>query len=114
MTISRALAEFLERDSSHYRWIAATSGSTSAAGIELATGGKAVMAIGGFNGNGGELTLAQFERYVDNGEIHYYIDTGGGFGGFGGRSSSSTSEISTWVSSHFKSKTIDGVTVYVL
>jgi len=114
VTISRALAEFLERDSSHYRWIAATSGSTSAAGIELATGGKAVMAIGGFNGNGGELTLAQFERYVDNGEIHYYIDTGGGFGGFGGRSSSSTSEISTWVSSHFKSKTIDGVTVYVL
>jgi 4-amino-4-deoxy-L-arabinose transferase-like glycosyltransferase len=114
VTISRALAEFLERDSSRYRWIAATSGSTSAAGIELATGGKAVMAIGGFNGNGGELTLAQFERYVDNGEIHYYIDTGGGFGGFGGRSSSSTSEISTWVSSHFKSKTIDGVTVYVL
>jgi 4-amino-4-deoxy-L-arabinose transferase-like glycosyltransferase len=113
VTISRALARFLERDSGSYRWIAATSGSTSAAGIELATGGKAVMAIGGFDGNGGELTLAQFERYVDKGEIHYYIDTGG-FGGFGGGSSSSTSEISSWVSSHFKSKTIDGVTVYVL
>ncbi|MGD0980383.1 MAG: glycosyltransferase family 39 protein [Solirubrobacteraceae bacterium] len=114
LAIPRALAEFLERDSSHYRWIAATSGSTSAATIELATGGKAVMAIGGFNGNGGDLTLAQFERYVEKGEIHYYIDTGGGFGGFGGQSSSSTSEIPTWVSSHFKSKTIDGVTVYVL
>jgi 4-amino-4-deoxy-L-arabinose transferase-like glycosyltransferase len=117
VTISRALARFLERDSSHYRWIAATSGSTSAAAIELGTGGKPVMAIGGFNGNGGELTLAQFERYVDRGQIHYYVDmggVGGGFGGFGGRSSSSTSEISSWVSSHFKSQTIDGVTVYVL
>jgi 4-amino-4-deoxy-L-arabinose transferase-like glycosyltransferase len=113
VTISRALARFLERDSARYRWIAATSGSSSAAGIELATGGKPVMAIGGFDGNGGELTLAQFERYVDKGEIHYYIDTGG-FGGFGGGSASSTSAIASWVSSHFKSKTIDGVTVYVL
>ncbi|HEX2702829.1 MAG TPA: glycosyltransferase family 39 protein [Solirubrobacteraceae bacterium] len=113
-TIGRALAKLLERDSRRYRWIAATSGSNSAALIELATGGEAVMAIGGFNGNGGDLTLPQFERYVDKGEIHYYVDTGGGFGGFGGRSASSTSEISSWVASHFTAKTIDGATVYVL
>ena len=31
------------------------------------------MAIGGFNNNGGEITLAQFIRDVRAGEIHYYI-----------------------------------------
>ncbi len=36
------------------------------------------MAIGGFNGNGGDLTLAQFERYVRSGEVHYFIASTGG------------------------------------
>jgi 4-amino-4-deoxy-L-arabinose transferase-like glycosyltransferase len=118
VTISAALARVLERGASHYRWVAATSGSSSAASIELATGGKPVMAIGGFDGQGGELTLAQFEAYVKHGEIHYYVDLGGGGGGGGfgggGFGGSSTSEIASWVSTHFKSETVGGVTLYVL
>ncbi len=71
--------------------MAATSGSQSAASLELATGGDPVMAIGGFDNEGGQLTLAQFERYVKAGDIHYYIVSsggpgGGGTGGFGGGS----------------------------
>ncbi len=31
------------------------------------------MAIGGFNGQGGNLSLVQFEAYVKAGDIHYYI-----------------------------------------
>jgi hypothetical protein len=43
------------------------------------------MAIGGFNNQGGNLTLAQFKQYVARGEIHYYIaGTMGAGGGFGG------------------------------
>ena len=38
------------------------------------------MAIGGFNNNGGELSLAQFIRYVRAGDIHYFIASGGGGG----------------------------------
>jgi 4-amino-4-deoxy-L-arabinose transferase-like glycosyltransferase len=115
MTISAALAKALEAGSSHYLWVAATDGSTTAAALELATGGKPVMAIGGFNNNGGELSLSQFERYVEKGEIHYYIDLGAaGGGGFGGASSSSTSLIPSWVAAHFKSETIGGTAVYVL
>jgi hypothetical protein len=114
VTVSSALADALEQNASHYRWVAATSGSSTAAAIELATDGKPVMAIGGFNGNGGELTLAQFEAYVAKGEIHYYIDLGGGFGGGFGGATGSTSDIATWVASHFKSEAIGGVSVYVL
>ena len=59
-----ALVAALERDAARTAGSAATSGSQSAATLELATGGDPVMAIGGFNGNGGNLTLAQFETYV--------------------------------------------------
>ncbi len=111
MQTSAALLKALEADSSHYRWVAATSGSQSAASLELATGGKAVMAIGGFSGTGGNITLAQFEKYVAAGDIHYYIASGGS-GGPGG--SSSSSAITSWVESHFKSETIGSVTVYDL
>ena len=41
--------------------MAATSGSQSAASLELATGGEPVMAIGGFNNEGGNLTLQQVQ-----------------------------------------------------
>ena len=63
--------------------MAATTGANSAAGYQLATDDP-VMAIGGFNGTDPAPTLAQFERYVAEGRIHYYISGGGGFGGGGG------------------------------
>jgi len=46
------------------RWAAATIGSMSAAPLQLASGGKAVMAIGGFSGSDASPTLAQFKTYV--------------------------------------------------
>ena len=118
-SVASALASALESGASHYRWVAATTGSTSAASLELATGGDPVMAIGGFNNNGGLLTLAQFERYVAEGQIHYYVVSAGGGGGggpglAGGAGGSSTSEISSWVESHYKAQTIGGSTVYDL
>jgi hypothetical protein len=112
VTTSAALVRALESDASHYKWVAAVEGSQSAASIELATSGDAVMAIGGFNGQGGNLSLSAFKAYVEKGEIHYYIagSSGGGVAG-GGRSSSA---IADWVASHFTAKTIGGQTVYDL
>jgi hypothetical protein len=76
------------------------------------------MAIGGFNGTDPAPTLSQFERYVSEGRIHYYIGGGGDFSGFGGgpgsSSTSDSNQISSWVSSHFTARTVDGVTVYDL
>jgi hypothetical protein len=73
------------------------------------------MAIGGFSGQGGNLSLAQFETYVKAGDIHYYIASGGG-GGFAGGpgGGSSTNAITTWVKAHYRSETIGGQTVYDL
>jgi 4-amino-4-deoxy-L-arabinose transferase-like glycosyltransferase len=113
-TVSKSLVAALEDNASAYRWVAATDGSSSAASYELATGGDPVMAIGGFNNNGGELSLAQFIRYVQAGDIHYFIASGGGGGGPGGAGSSSSSDISSWVSAHYTAATIGGVTVYDL
>jgi 4-amino-4-deoxy-L-arabinose transferase-like glycosyltransferase len=83
-TESSALTKALQSDAGQYRWVAAVSGSQSAASLELASGGEPVMAIGGFDNEGGNLTLAQFKQYVGRGEIHYYIAGGTSFGG-GGR-----------------------------
>lgn len=110
--VSAALVGALRADASKYRWVAATDGSQSAASLELATGGDPVMAIGGFNNQGGNLTLARFEKYVAEGRIHYYIASGGSGGGPGGGSSASA--ITSWVESHFESRTIGGTTVYDL
>jgi 4-amino-4-deoxy-L-arabinose transferase-like glycosyltransferase len=108
-----ALTALLEADAGSYRWVAATVGANQAAGYQLATDDP-VMAIGGFNGTDPTPTLAQFQAYVREGTIHYFIAGGGGFGPGGGSTSSTSSAISSWVSSNFTSQTVGGVTVYDL
>ncbi|HWF56131.1 MAG TPA: glycosyltransferase family 39 protein [Solirubrobacteraceae bacterium] len=116
VTVNAALKRALQANSGSYRWAAAVSGSQSAASLELATGGTPVMAIGGFNNQGGLITLQQFKQYVDKGEIHYYIAGGGGAGGGpgGGGQGGSTTAITAWVESHFTKVTIGGETLYNL
>jgi hypothetical protein len=101
------LVAALQQDADQYRWVAATIGANNASGYQLGSG-DAVMAIGGFNGTDPTPTLAQFQQYVEDGEIHYFIP-----GGTGG-SSSSSSEIGTWVEDNFTPVTIGGVTLYDL
>ncbi|WP_440900449.1 ArnT family glycosyltransferase [Actinosynnema sp.] len=97
------------------KWAAATTGSQSAAELELSTG-KAVIAIGGWSGSDNAPTLEQFQRAVANGEIAYYISGGGMGGGMGGRggSDSSTSQIATWVQENYTAQTVGGSTLYDL
>ena len=116
-TSNAALTKKLQANASRYTWVAATVNSNNAAGYQLASGDP-VMAIGGFNGTDPSPTLAQFEKYVSEGKIHYYIAGGGG--GFGwrrsvaGGGSDDASAITSWVESHFTAKTVGGVTVYDL
>jgi 4-amino-4-deoxy-L-arabinose transferase-like glycosyltransferase len=112
---SAALKAALRSDAKAYPWVAATFGSMSAATLELSTD-EPVMAIGGFNGEGGNISLATFEAYVAKGEIHYFISSGAGGGGLPGRggSGNSDSAITSWVEAHFTAKTIGGQTVYDL
>ncbi len=114
---STEVTQFLQSGASGYRWVAATSGAENASGYQLATG-DAVMSLGGFNGTDPSPTLAQFQSYVANHQIHYFISGGGfgggrGFGGAGG-GSSSVSAITQWVESNFTAHTIGNVTYYDL
>ncbi|WP_037178405.1 glycosyltransferase family 39 protein [Rhodococcus sp. UNC363MFTsu5.1] len=100
----------LEADADRYTWVAAAVGSNSASGYQLATGDP-VMPIGGFNGSDPSPSLAQFQQYVAEGRIHYFIGGGGmGPGGAGG----SGAEISEWVAQNFAATTVDGATMYDL
>ena len=106
------LVALLQQDADRYTWVAAAVGSNSAAGVQLATGDP-VMAIGGFNGSDPAPTLEQFQRYVAEGRIHYFL----GGGRMGGRSmggSDSAQQISAWVAANFQATTVGGTTVYDL
>src|SRR5262249_17955779 len=76
---SSAMTSLLKKDASSYTWVAATIGANNASGYQLASE-QPVMAIGGFNGSDPYPTLAEFEKYVQQGKIHYFI-----VGGEGGR-----------------------------
>jgi 4-amino-4-deoxy-L-arabinose transferase-like glycosyltransferase len=111
-----ALVSALTADASSYRWVAATIGSNNAAGLQLASD-LPVMSIGGFNGTDPTPTLAQFQKLVAAGDVHYFVaEGGGGFGGGpgAGSSASTSSEITAWVQANFSATTIGGTTVYDL
>ncbi|MDX5459725.1 ArnT family glycosyltransferase [Micromonospora tulbaghiae] len=107
---SAEMTALLTADADDYTWVAATVGSNNASGYQLATG-RPVMPIGGFNGSDPSPTLAQFQRHVADGRIHYFLG-GGGFRANGG--SNASAEIAAWVAANFTATTVDGVTVYDL
>ncbi len=109
-TPSTELVTLLTTDSGRYRWVAATVGANNAAGYQLATGAP-VLAIGGFNGSDPAPTLAQFQQYVSQHRIHYFIT--GGMGGPGG-GSAAAQEIAAWVAANYTATTVGGTTVYDL
>lgn len=100
----------LEQNASRYTWAAAAVGSRSASPLQLATR-EPIMSIGGFGGTDPTPTLAQFERYVVENKIHYFV--GSGAHGFGGGSADAAA-IAKWVTSHFTAETVGGATAYNL
>ncbi|MDV6270073.1 glycosyltransferase family 39 protein [Rhodococcus globerulus] len=110
-TPGAAVVEKLEENADQFTWVAAAIGSNSASGYQLATESP-VMAIGGFNGSDPSPTLEQFQQYVADGKIHFFI-AGGGMGG-GMNAEGTATAISTWVTENFTATTVDGVTLYDL
>lgn len=105
------LTALLRERADDYTWVAAAIGSNSASGYQLATE-RPVMPIGGFNGSDPSPTLEQFQQYVADGKIHYFV--AGGMGGGRGGGEGTASQISEWVQADFTPTTVDGVTVYDL
>ncbi|MFI5510868.1 ArnT family glycosyltransferase [Mycobacterium sp. NPDC051804] len=96
----------------HNRWAAATVGSMTAGNLELKTGAS-VMSIGGFTGSDNSPTLAQFQDYVANHEVRYFI-SGSRDGAPPWRESGAASDITTWVKQNFAPLDVAGATVYDL
>jgi 4-amino-4-deoxy-L-arabinose transferase-like glycosyltransferase len=92
-------------------WSAAVNGSSTAASLELSTD-TAVMAIGGFSGSDPVPTLSQFQQYVANDRVTYYIapdDNGHGPG-----RGNQHSDITNWVAATFSPIKVGSDTVYDL
>ena len=121
------------------RWAAASVGSMMISDLELKTGAS-LMAIGGFSGGDDSPTLAQFQRYVADGAVRYFLDRPAR--GHGGPppgaplpppgapfpppgmppppppswhdENSSGSQITAWVKKNFVGSEIGGIMVYDL
>ncbi|WP_418002138.1 ArnT family glycosyltransferase [Mycobacterium sp. PDNC021] len=91
------------------KWSAAIDRSSPAAGLELDTR-TPVIAIGGFGGSDPAPTLQQFQSYVANHEVAYYIvsDSKGHWG------ADAHSDIADWVSANFAPMKVGSDTVYNL
>ena len=109
-----ALSATLSADAHDFTWVAATVGSNNAAGYQLASGAP-VMAIGGFNGTDPSPTLEEFQRYVADRQIHYFIRGKMMIGHWGpSTGSSESSDIAEWVETHYTPQTVDRVLIYDL
>ena len=72
----------------------------------------AVMAIGGFTGSDHSPTLTQFQQYVADNQVRYFI--AGDRGGPPPGKSGSASDITAWVQQNFTPIDVGGTTVYDL
>jgi hypothetical protein len=104
-----ALVKLLEGADS--RWAAAGIGSMGVSGLELKTGAS-IMAIGGFSGGDNSPTLAQFQAYVADHEVRYFIASDRG--GPHHDNSGPAHEITQWVQQNFTAIDIGGTRVYDL
>ncbi len=110
--VSDELAATLAADAESYTWVAAAVGSNKAAGYQLATE-HPVMPLGGFNGSDPSPTLADFQRMVADGEIHWFIG-GESFFLAPNRGPTESADITAWVEEEFEFEEIDGVPIYDL
>jgi 4-amino-4-deoxy-L-arabinose transferase-like glycosyltransferase len=93
------------------RWAAAAIGSMQVSDLELKTGAS-LMAIGGFTGGDPSPTLAEFQQYVADGQVRYFVASDRG--GLPGQRGGSAGEITAWVEQTFARTDVGGTTVYDL
>ncbi|MHA8111443.1 glycosyltransferase family 39 protein [Lactobacillaceae bacterium Melli_B4] len=87
-SVNNKLLKYLEKNQGNAKFLFATDDSGTAAPYIIKTG-KAVMAMGGFNGTDPAITLTQFKKLVKTGQLKYYYS--------GGKSGSSNSAIINWI-----------------
>jgi len=115
---AKLVARLLDNASS-FTWVAAAKGSMDAAPYQLATD-HPVMPLGGFGSGDPSPTLGQFQQYVAEHRVHYFIapahDMPSGFRGRADKRDELTEadKITKWIAAEFNAANIDGVTLYDL
>ncbi|WP_056949582.1 glycosyltransferase family 39 protein [Lentilactobacillus kisonensis] len=87
--VNSKMLSYLKKNQGIAKYLFATSDSTTAAPYIIKTG-KAVMAMGGFNGTDPAITLKEFKQLVRTGQLKYYYDSG----------KSGNSAIVNWIKKH--------------
>ncbi|WP_084531818.1 glycosyltransferase family 39 protein [Nocardia miyunensis] len=108
---SSQIVALLKSDAGRFTWAGSAVSSHGANSYQLAAD-VPVMSIGGFSGGDPAPTLAQFQQYVAQGRIHYFIaeeDRGPRHD-----ADSEATKITTWVEQHYTPTTVDGTSVYDL
>ncbi|WP_433685974.1 hypothetical protein [Nocardia sp. CA-119907] len=99
------------------RWSAATPGASNAALLELSSG-TSVIGIGGFMRGDPAPTLEQFQHYVAEGDVRYFVDPDVGDPDAGmfamGGPGTANDQITAWVKSAFTPITVGKAMVYDL
>ncbi|ACA54525.1 glycosyltransferase family 39 protein [Clostridium botulinum] len=88
------LIEFLKSHKTNEKYILVISSTNGYASDIIINTGESVMALGGFFGTDKVITLDEFKKLVNNGEVRYVM-----VGGMGGNSSS---DIMNWVKENGK------------
>ncbi|WP_434297264.1 glycosyltransferase family 39 protein [Clostridium sporogenes] len=88
------LIEFLKSHETNEKYLFVTSSTNGYASDIIINTGESVMALGGFFGTDKVITLDEFKKLVNNGEVRYVM-----VGGMGGNSSS---DIMNWVKENGK------------
>lgn len=83
-TVNKKLLAYTEKHQGSAKYLFATTDSNSASGYIIKSG-KAVMALGGYNGTDPTMTFKQFKQLVKDGKLKYFV--------LGSRSKSSDSQI---------------------
>ncbi|GEO65097.1 glycosyltransferase family 39 protein [Companilactobacillus nantensis] len=96
-SVDSTLLKYLEKHQGNAEYLFATDDSSTAAPYIIKTG-KAVMAMGGFNGTDNAITLKQFKKLVKEGKVKYYYS--------GGKAGGNNSAIVSWIKKHAKKVTL--------
>jgi len=87
------LLNYVEKHQGKAEYLFATDDSSTAAPYIIKSG-KAVMAMGGFNGTDDAISLKQFKKLVKEGKLKYYYS--------GGKTGGSNNEIVSWIKKNAK------------
>ncbi|MGB2577388.1 glycosyltransferase family 39 protein [Leuconostoc suionicum] len=89
--VNSQLLSYTKKHQGNAKYLFATTDSNSASGYIIKSG-KAVMAIGGYNGTDPTMSLSEFKKLVKSGQLKYFV-----MGNNSKTSSGQISKILTWV-----------------